>query len=112
MHARIAGLGQWFPEGVRRNADWPEAFRAASQKRQGDRTLVDVPTPVDPVTHVSIPKAFNARNAKSRRDLAATVRVKVPHEPPPSRKARADTGGEDERISELRRQMRAHPCQQ
>ena len=54
-------------------------------------TVVDVPTPVDPLTHVSIPKAFNARNAKSRRDLAATVRVKVPHEPPPSRKARADT---------------------
>jgi 3-oxoacyl-[acyl-carrier-protein] synthase-3 len=44
MHARIAGLGQWFPERVRHNQDWPDAFRAASQKRQGDRTLVDVPS--------------------------------------------------------------------
>jgi ATP-dependent RNA helicase HelY len=75
-------------------------------------TLVDVPTPVHPVTQVSIPKTFNARNAKSRRDLAATVRVKVPHEPPPSRRSRADAGNEDERITELRRQMRAHPCHQ
>ncbi len=75
-------------------------------------TLVDVPTPVDPITHVPIPKAFNARNAKSRRDLAATVRVKVPHEPPPSRRAKTDLSGEDQRITELRRQMRAHPCHQ
>jgi ATP-dependent RNA helicase HelY len=75
-------------------------------------TLVDVPTPVDPITHVPIPKAFNARNAKSRRDLAATVRVKVPHEPPPSRRSKTDLSGEDERITELRRQMRAHPCHQ
>jgi ATP-dependent RNA helicase HelY len=89
----------------------PTVLTADGQVRR--LTLVDVPTPVDPVTHVSIPKAFNARNAKSRRDLAATVRVKVPHEPPPSRRARADAaGGEDERITELRRQMRAHPCHQ
>ena len=89
----------------------PTVLTADGQVRR--LTLVDVPTPVDPVTHVSIPKAFNARNAKSRRDLAATVRVKVPHEPPPSRRSRADAGGgEDERITELRRQMRAHPCHQ
>ncbi|HWZ92550.1 MAG TPA: hypothetical protein VNW92_26975, partial [Polyangiaceae bacterium] len=44
MPAKIAGLGQWFPERIRRNAEWPEAFSAASQKRQGDRTLVDVPS--------------------------------------------------------------------
>ena len=44
MHARIAGLGQWFPERVRTNADWPEAFSAASRLKQGDRALVDVPS--------------------------------------------------------------------
>ena len=43
MHARIAGLGQWFPERVRSNADWPEAFSAQSRMKQGDRALVDVP---------------------------------------------------------------------
>jgi 3-oxoacyl-[acyl-carrier-protein] synthase-3 len=42
MHARIAGLGQWFPERVRSNADWPAAFSAQSRMKQGDRTLVDV----------------------------------------------------------------------
>ena len=43
MHARIKGLGQWFPERIRTNADWPEAFSAQSRMKQGDRTLVDVP---------------------------------------------------------------------
>ncbi|HEX3773843.1 MAG TPA: 3-oxoacyl-[acyl-carrier-protein] synthase III C-terminal domain-containing protein [Polyangiaceae bacterium] len=43
MQAKIAGLGQWFPERVRRNSEWPEAFSAASRQRQGDRALVDVP---------------------------------------------------------------------
>jgi len=44
MHARIAGLGQWFPERVRENAEWPEAFSAQSRMKQGDRALVDVPS--------------------------------------------------------------------
>jgi 3-oxoacyl-[acyl-carrier-protein] synthase-3 len=44
MHAKIVGLGQWFPKQVRLNSAWPEAFSAASQQRQGDRTLVDVPS--------------------------------------------------------------------
>jgi 3-oxoacyl-[acyl-carrier-protein] synthase III len=43
VHARVAGLGQWFPDRVRTNADWPEAFTAGSRSKQGDRTLVDVP---------------------------------------------------------------------
>jgi 3-oxoacyl-[acyl-carrier-protein] synthase-3 len=42
MYARIAGLGQWFPERVRKNSDWPREFSAASRRRQGDRTLVEV----------------------------------------------------------------------
>ena len=43
MFARIAGMGQWFPERIRHNAEWPAAFTAARQQRQGDRMLVDVP---------------------------------------------------------------------
>ncbi|MES1172963.1 MAG: 3-oxoacyl-[acyl-carrier-protein] synthase III C-terminal domain-containing protein [Myxococcales bacterium] len=44
MPARISGLGRWFPEQVRENSAWPEAFGEAMHKRQGDRTLVDVPS--------------------------------------------------------------------
>jgi 3-oxoacyl-[acyl-carrier-protein] synthase-3 len=42
MPARVAGLGSWFPERIRKNSAWPASFSAQSQRRQGDRTLVDV----------------------------------------------------------------------
>lgn len=50
MHARIAGLGQWFPERVRYNSEWPAEFRERSRLRQGDRALVDVPSGDQSVT--------------------------------------------------------------
>ncbi|RYZ09812.1 MAG: hypothetical protein EOO73_02715 [Myxococcales bacterium] len=56
MHAKIAGLGQWLPAGVRKNEDWPAEFSAASKRRQGDRTLVDVPTEGEPDLHRAIVK--------------------------------------------------------
>jgi len=71
---------------------------------------MDVPNPVDPVMNLTVPKHFNPRNAKSRKDLAATVRVKVPHDPPPARHTGSGGSLDEGRINELRRQMRAHPC--
>ena len=73
-------------------------------------SVVDFPTPVEPLERIRIPKLFNPRSANSRRDLAATlkaavgdVRVDRP------RKTRNGTG-EDEQVLELRRQIRQHPC--
>jgi ATP-dependent RNA helicase HelY len=60
--------------------------------------------------NLRVPKHFNPRNAKSRKDLAATVRVKVPHDPPPARHTSSGGSLDEGRVSELRRQMRAHPC--
>lgn len=54
MHAKIAGLGRWLPGAVRRNEDWPAEFSAASKRRQGDRTLVDVPTEGESDAHRAI----------------------------------------------------------
>ncbi|MEO8517687.1 MAG: DEAD/DEAH box helicase [Dermatophilaceae bacterium] len=73
-------------------------------------TLVDVPTPIDPVMSLTVPKHFNARSAKSRKDLAATMRVKVPRDKPAPRRDGSADSGVGERVTELRRQMRAHPC--
>ena len=73
-------------------------------------TLVDVPTSVEPVINISVPRHFNARNTKSRKDLAATMRIKVPHDPPPERHTGSGSSVVEERVTELRRQMRKHPC--
>ncbi|KRE52691.1 RNA helicase [Phycicoccus sp. Soil748] len=75
-------------------------------------TLVDVPVPVEAVAQVKVPPHFNAKSPKARRDLATSLRIAVPHDPPPKRSRTASTPGEDERIAELRRRLKAHPCHQ
>lgn len=52
MKARIVGLGEWHPQQIRRNADWPAAFltRERSPKK---RELVDIPTTDDPREELS-----------------------------------------------------------
>ncbi|MER7070389.1 DEAD/DEAH box helicase [Terrabacter sp. NPDC000476] len=72
-------------------------------------TLHDVPTAVEPLGSMRVPKQFNARNPKARRDLAATLRATMPHDPPPRRRA-AELDPTDERVDDLRRRMKAHPC--
>jgi ATP-dependent RNA helicase HelY len=78
-------------------------------------TLTDVPEPVEPVTKVKVPPHFNAKSPRARRDLATSLRIAVPHDPPPSRRggrAAYPSLSDDERIGELRRQLKAHPCHQ
>ena len=95
-------------KGGKKESASPTVLTSDAQVRR--LTLMDVPTPVEPVINLSVPKHFNARNAKSRKDLAATMRVKVPHDPPPARQKESGGSQEVERVAQLRRQMRAHPC--
>ena len=77
-------------------------------------TLVDVPEPVEAVTQVKVPPHFNPKSPRSRRDLATSLRVAVPHgfEDSPRRRAREVTAGESERVERLRQELKAHPCHQ
>jgi ATP-dependent RNA helicase HelY len=93
--------------GKKENAS-PTVLTSDAQVRR--LTLMDVPTPLEPVVNLSVPKRFNARNAKSRKDLAATMRIKVPRDEPPARHTGSGGSLDEERVSALRRQMRAHPC--
>jgi len=95
-------------KGGKKESATPTVLTADAQVHR--LTVTDVPNPVDPVMNLSVPKHFNARNAKSRKDLAATVRVKVPHEAPPARHTDSGPSQEEARLTQLRRQMRAHPC--
>jgi ATP-dependent RNA helicase HelY len=74
-------------------------------------TLHDVPAPLEPLGTMRVPKHFNAKSPKARRDLAASLRAAMPHDPPRSSPVIRDEDA-DARIDELRRRMRAHPCHQ
>ncbi|HNQ06379.1 MAG TPA: DEAD/DEAH box helicase [Tetrasphaera sp.] len=73
--------------------------------------LSDVTGPVVTLGSMPVPKHFNAKSPKSRRDLATTLRIKAPARPrETAAEAPVAAGGDDARIAELRRQIKAHPC--
>ena len=64
----------------------PAAPTVLTEDKQVRRlTLVDVPVPVEALTRVKVPAHFNAKSPKARRDLATSLRIAVPHDPPMSR---------------------------
>ena len=94
-------------------------------------TASDLREPVEPVAQLDIPRKFNPRNVRSRKDLAATLRAQVPFAPPGQRPSSSPDetphaeqpgdgagGGSGEGVSrhtdpdDLRRRMREHPCHQ
>ena len=85
-----------------------------TEERQVKRlSVLDFPTPVEPIGRVRIPKAFSGRNPQDRRDLVITMRnhgFDKAHDDRarPARGAMSDEAGEQ--INELRSQLRAHPC--
>jgi ATP-dependent RNA helicase HelY len=104
-----------------------------SVERQVRRlSLMDVPTPLEVTTRITVPKNFNGRDATARRDLASTVRnalgvffepddvspTRAPGRVSPTRASRRGDGGgrrgnrpeDDEELDRMRRQMRTHPC--
>jgi ATP-dependent RNA helicase HelY len=94
-------------------SDEPPRPYVVTAERQARRlSAVDFPTPVEAITRIRVPKNFNGRNPQMRRDLASTLRNRT-HDftPPPPRERRAPTDGpEQDRITQLRAELRAHPC--
>ncbi|MDN5767781.1 MAG: DEAD/DEAH box helicase [Humibacillus sp.] len=74
-------------------------------------TLHDVPAPIEALGSLRVPRQFNAKNPKARRDLAASLRASMPFDPPRPRRRAVDDAS-DARVDELRRRMKAHPCHQ
>ncbi|WP_458113958.1 DEAD/DEAH box helicase [Arthrobacter sp. R1-13] len=78
----------------------------------------DLEGPVSPVTRIRIPKSFNAKVPKSRRELASSVRnaIRENRPPAPDSSRHHDFGraaalpDQERKIAELRRALRSHPC--
>src|SRR6478672_5128004 len=77
----------------------------------------DLEGPISPLTRIRIPKSFNAKVPKSRRDLASSVRNAIRESRPPAPPTRNEDFGRaaalpnmEKKIADLRRELRAHPC--
>ncbi|MGP5725705.1 DEAD/DEAH box helicase [Arthrobacter rhombi] len=74
----------------------------------------DLEGPVEVISRIRIPKSFTGRTPKERKDLAASLRNALQEQRPPRRGASGfdfpGTDRQEARITELRRQLRRHPC--
>jgi ATP-dependent RNA helicase HelY len=68
---------------------------------------------IDQVGVIRVPKKFDARNARSRRELAHVLASsRHTFDAPTSRKARGATQSDDDQAERIRRALKAHPCHQ
>ncbi|RNM14332.1 DEAD/DEAH box helicase [Nocardioides pocheonensis] len=111
---RFSGMAVVIDPGGKADRDGPRPYVLTADRQARRLSLVDFPTPVASITRIRIPKTFNGRNPQSRRDLASTLRERTHGlTPPPTRGARGagtpEPSGSD-RIEQLRRELRDHPC--
>jgi ATP-dependent RNA helicase HelY len=118
---RFSGFAVVIDPGMKSDRDGPRPYVLTADRHARRLSMVDFPVPVESYTRLRIPKTFNGRNPQSRRDLAATLRVRTQGftPPPPSqgtgpprrpgRRDSAELAGERE-IDRIRAELRAHPC--
>jgi ATP-dependent RNA helicase HelY len=129
---RSSGYAVVVDPGVRSTRDGPRPLVVTLDRQARRLSMVDFPSPVEPVTRLRIAKSFNARVPAQRRDLAAQLRDRTrdldvtspagaggngsaprhnrdrrrhgesPGDPPPP--------GDDAEVRRLRAALRAHPC--
>ncbi len=112
---KFAGLAVVLDPGMPggRSGDGPRPTVLTEARQVRRLSLTDFPVAVEPLTRMRIPRSFNPKVAASRRDLAAALRAKAPDDDGRARHRRSgprSAAADDERLLELRRQMRAHPC--
>ncbi len=108
---RSQGLAVVVDPGVHSVRDGPRPLVVTVDRQARRLSLVDFPTPVEPLTRMRIAKSFNARNAQQRRDLAALLRDRTRDLRRPERRGRERSpAADDPEVRRLRAALRAHPC--
>ncbi|MGI8992915.1 MAG: DEAD/DEAH box helicase [Nocardioidaceae bacterium] len=108
---RSQGLAVVVDPGVRSPREGPRPLVVTVDRQARRLSLIDFPTPVEPLARMKVAKTFNARNAQQRRDLAALLRDRTRDLP------RTNGGGhgpnpaaDDPEVRRLRTAIREHPC--
>ncbi len=90
----------------------PRPLVLTEDRWAGRLSLVDFPSPVEPLMRVRVPKHFDHRSPQARRDLASTLRnarVGAPGMPAGPRRT-GSAVAEDAELRRLRQELRQHPC--
>jgi len=109
---RWVGVALVLDAGVRSARDGPRPLVLTLDRQARRLSLGDFPTPVEPLTRLRIPKAFNARNPLQRRELAVVLRDRTRDLPAAhgTRKPGRGPAADEPEVERLRALIRAHPC--
>jgi ATP-dependent RNA helicase HelY len=90
----------------------PRPLVLTEDRWAGRLSLVDFPSPVQPLTRVRVPKHFDHRSPQARRDLASTLRNARAAVPAAAggRRRSGSAADQDREVQRLRQQLRQHPC--
>jgi len=92
-----------------RSADEPYPVVLTADRQVKRLSLIDFPVVVEPLGRVRVPRTFNPRDARARRDLASSLhQAELRAEPGKRERARA-AAADDVELARLRRALRAHP---
>jgi ATP-dependent RNA helicase HelY len=87
----------------------PQVLTADRQVRR--LTPTDFATAVETIGTLRVPKHFQSRDARMRRELASALRQKVPGQVRPPRGGRGGRSDQDDlELADLRQALRRHPC--
>ncbi|HEY6593176.1 MAG TPA: DEAD/DEAH box helicase [Asanoa sp.] len=87
----------------------PRPLVLTQDRWAGRITSADFTSPAEVLTRIRVPKHFNHRSPAARRDLAAAVSG-TGIDRHSRRGRRGGAGADDKRLTELREQLRRHPC--
>ncbi|MEJ7688966.1 MAG: DEAD/DEAH box helicase [Nocardioidaceae bacterium] len=108
---RSQGLAVVVDPGIRSPREGPRPLVVTVDRQARRLSLVDFPTPVEPLTRMKVAKTFNARNAQQRRDLAALLRDRTRDLPSRGGGGRdRSPAADDAEVRRLRAAIREHPC--
>jgi len=112
---KYSGFAVVVDPGTRSDREEPRPYVLTEDRQARRLSLVDFNRPVEPLTRIKVPRAFNGRNPQSRRDLASALAHRVAtidaRSSGRSRRGSGPSEGPEEgEIARLRAAMRAHPC--
>jgi ATP-dependent RNA helicase HelY len=110
---RRAGIALVLDPGLQPGTDDPRPVVLTEERQVKRLSVLDFPTPVEPLGHLRLPKSFNSRNSQDRRELAITLKNRgfdnaAPAQPHDQHGPHGDAVAAQ--IGDLRAQLRAHPC--
>ncbi len=107
---RRSGLAVVLEPGVPAGPDGPRPTVLTADRQVKRLSTVDFPTPVEALATVRVPRSFNARSPQARRDLASSLRTRVPADPAVRPRGRRAAAADDAERERLRSALRRHPC--